>query len=191
MSVTKIPTKATAKAIYQQAINGVQTYLGNRTLLVNGKPVTSKAAISVLQQGIDAMQASADAHTAWLQAVAKERTVVKTIVTPFLTGLRHYVIAMFGLGSDQYLAFGFPAAKPQVKSPAAKIVGAVKALATRKARNTMGSRQRRAVTGSAPSAITVTVGSVPTVAAAQPAPAPAASATVTVTPPTNGALTSK
>ena len=186
----KIQAKPLVKAIYQQAITGLQTYLANRTLVVDGRPVTSKAAVIMIQQGIDAMQAADDAHTAWLLAVAKQRTLVKAI-TPFLVGLRHYVMTMFGVGSDQYVAFGFPAPKVPVRSPAAKIVGAIKAKATRIARNTMGSKQKLAVTGVAPTAITVTVGAVPTAAAALPVSAPASSPTATATTPTNGVATSK
>ena len=184
MSGTKLKAKPLVTALYQQAIHGLQTHLADKTLLVNGKPVTTADGINILQQQIAAMQASMDARTAWLQAVARERASAKAAVAPFLAGLRHYVIAVFGLGSDAYLAFGFTPLKARIKSPAAKVVGAVKALATRKARNTMGSRQRLAVSGALPSAIAMTTGNVPTVQAVAPAQ-PAA----IVTAPTNGAAT--
>jgi hypothetical protein len=167
-------------ATYQQASNGVTEYLPNRTLVLNGQTVTSEAVVGLLQEQIDAIQASAAAHTAWLQAVAKERATTKTIGAPLLAALRYYIAAMFGITSDEYLAFGFQPPKPRATSPTAKVVGAVKMRATRKARNTMGSKQRLAVIGTVPSAITLSVSAAP-VAAAQPAQ------TVTVTTPTNGA----
>jgi hypothetical protein len=153
---------------YQQAINGTQNYLPNRTLVLNGKPVTTKAVVGLLQQQIDAVQASAAAHAAWLQAVAKERATTKATGAPLLAALRHYVIAVFGANSDEYLAFGFQPPKPRAKSPTAKVIGAVKMRATRKARNTMGSKQRLAVTGTVPSAIVLPVGNTPGAAPAQP-----------------------
>jgi hypothetical protein len=194
---------------YQQAINGTQSYLPNRTLVLNGKPVTTKAVVTILQQQIDAVQASTAAHTAWLQAVAKERATTATTGTPLLTALRHYVIAVFGINSDEYLAFGFQPSKPRVKSPEAKVIGAVKMRATRKARNIMGSKQRLAITGTVPSAIVLPVGNAPGAAPAQPiastpgaasaqpvASAPGAtpaqpSETVTVTTSTNGAAATR
>src|ERR1700683_5083892 len=142
MSTNKIRAKNDVAAGYQQAITGLNSYLANRTLNLNGKPVTTKAAVAIIQQQIVAMQASASAHTAWLQSVAKERASAKTTVAPLLAALRHYVAAVFGPTSDQYLAFGFPPPKARSKSPVAKVIGAAKLRATREARNTMGSKQR-------------------------------------------------
>jgi hypothetical protein len=186
MSGNKIK-KTDVVSYYQQAINGLNEYLANKTLVFNGKPVTSKAIVGIFQAQIDAMQASAAAHTAWLQAVAKERATEKGSIAPLLAALRHYVAAVFGVNSDEYLAFGFQPPKPRVKSPQAKVIGAAKLRATRKARNTMGSKQRLAVTGAVPSAITLPTGNASTTA---PSAAPAEPAqTVTVATPTNGATT--
>jgi hypothetical protein len=198
MTRKKITSKIDVTAGYQSAINGVTEYLPNRTLVLNGKPVTSKAVVGLLQAQIDAVQASAAAHTAWLQAVAKERAVTKSTSAPLLAALRHYVAAVFGVGSDEYLAFGFQPPKARIKSPAAKVVGAEKMRATRKARNTMGSQQRLEITGTVPSVIALPTGTTSTTATvaapAQPLPIAAtpvaASAqpaeTVTVTTSTNG-----
>jgi hypothetical protein len=183
MTRKKLTSKIDVTASYQAAINGVTEYLANKTLVLNGKPVTSKAVIGLLQAQIDAVGASTAAHTAWLQAVAKERAVTKATTAPLLAALRHYVAAVFGVGSDEYLAFGFQPPKPRIKSPEAKVIGAAKMRATRKARNTMGSQQRLAITGTVPPAITLAVGSAP-VAAPAPSTEP-----VTITTPTNGAVT--
>ena len=185
MSANSNQKKTDVASYYQQAINGLNEYLANKTLVLNGKPVTSKAVVGLLQAQIDAMQASTAAHTAWLQAVAKERATEKGSISPLLAALRHYVAAVFGVNSDAYRAFGFQPPKPRVKSPQAKVIGAEKLRATRKARNTMGSRQRLAVTGAVPSAITLPTGSALAPAAASAPPAGAA----TVATPTNGATT--
>jgi hypothetical protein len=196
----KSTTKTDVISIYQQAIDGVTQYLSNRTMPLNGKALTSKAVIALLQAQIDALRASTAAHTAWIQAVAKERASEQSSSAPLLAALRHYVAAVFGTTSDEYLAFGFQPPKPRgVKSPQAKVISAVKSRATRKARNTLGSKQRLGVTGTVPSEITLSVGNAPASAlGVVPAPggvtaAPATSAApaqppaaVTVTTSANG-----
>jgi hypothetical protein len=161
MSGKKIQKKTEVVSIYQHAIEGVQKCLAGTTLTLAGKRVTSAAAIAILQQRIDVVQASAAAHTAWLQAVAKERETTKAISAPFLAALRLYVAAMFGIHSDEYRAFGFVPPKPRIATLAAKVVGAAKLRATRKARHTMGSKQRRAVIGVVPSTIVLPVRGAP------------------------------
>jgi|SRR5580692_2266596 hypothetical protein len=180
----RIRSKTDITASFQSAINGVTEYLPNRTLNLNGEPVTSKAVVGLFQAQIDAMQASTAAYTAWLQAVAKERAVTTSTSAPLLVALRHYVAGVFGIGSDAYLAFGFQPPKPRTASPTAKVVGAAKMRATRKARNTMGSQQRLKITGTVPSVITLSSGTTSTTATVA-APAQPAE-TVTVTTPTNG-----
>ena len=119
----KIQSKTDIAAKYQQAIHGVQTYLPGKSLVLEGKPLTSEAVVGLLQLQIDTIQASAAAHTAWLQAVAKERATTKTSGAPLLAALRHFVAAVFGVTSDQYLAFGFQPPKARVKSPKAEVIG--------------------------------------------------------------------
>jgi hypothetical protein len=74
--------------------------------------------------------------------------VTKSTSAPLLAALRRYVAATFGVGSDEYLAFGFQPPKPRTTSPAAKVVGAVKMRATREAPTPWGSQQRLDITGS-------------------------------------------
>ena len=143
----KIQSKTDIAAKYQQAIHGVQTYLPGKSLVLDGKPVTSEAVVGLLQLQIDTIQASAAAHTAWLQAVAKERA-----------------------------------------TPKASVIGAAKNLATRKARNTMGSKQRLGITGVVPRELTLALGvaaPAPRVAAT-PAQAPAKPAETVTTTPSSG-----
>jgi hypothetical protein len=158
MSGKKIQKKTEVVSIYQRAIEGVVQCLAGETFTLGGKSVTSEAAIAIMQQHIDVVQASAAAHTAWLQAVVKERTTTKAISAPFLAALRIYVAARFGIQSDEYRAFGFVPPKPRIATPEAKVVGAAKLRATRKARHTMGSKQRLAIVGTVPSEIVLPVG---------------------------------
>jgi hypothetical protein len=158
MSGKKIRRKSNVKAGYQQAISAVLQHLTEDALVLNGKPVSKDALVGFLQQYVDAAQASTDAHTAWLQAVAKERHTIEVISAPYLAALQHYIAARFGTNSDEYLAFGFQPPRSRAKSPEAAVVGAAKMRATRKARNTMGRKQRLKVTGAAPSVIVLPVG---------------------------------
>jgi hypothetical protein len=172
-------------ASYQKTINGLQQYLANKTLNLNGKPMTTKAVVGMLQQQLADIQASASTHAAWLLATAKEHAD-KAALVQVLAALRHYVAALFGINSAAYLALGFPPSKAPVKSPTAKVVSAAKARATRKARNTMGSKQRLQVTGAMSPAFVVSVGTAPVAAAAEPVETVTVATPVVATPPSGG-----
>jgi hypothetical protein len=164
-------------AVLQDVRNGVQQYLANRTMVINGAAMKSAAVIAAVQKAIDGYTAIAAAHTAWIQAVATQK-VVLVALKPLLIGLRAYVLATFGAESTEYKAFGF--ARPSRKQPTAETLAlsVQKRLATRQARNTMGSRQRLKVVGTLPAA------SAPT--STPVAPAPAAPPAVVVSNGTTG-----
>jgi hypothetical protein len=160
MTGKPMKSKNDLTASLQQAITGLDRYLKQASMLLHGQTVSSDDAIATLQAQIDALNASAAAYQAWLQAVAKQRAAYAATALPMLAAIRTYVAAAFGPQSDEYLAFGFKPPKKAVKSPEAKVVGAVKLRATRKARHTMGSKQRLAIKGEVPAAITLTTSSV-------------------------------
>jgi hypothetical protein len=107
MPGTRIRTKSNVITSYRLAIHGMRRRLGNKTLVLNGKPMTSKAIVGMLQRQIDELEDTTAAHTAWLRAVAKARATTKTTTAPLLAALRLYLAATFGADSDELLAFGF------------------------------------------------------------------------------------
>jgi hypothetical protein len=64
--------------------------------------------------------------------------------------LKGWVNSQFGVGSTQAIAFGFPAPKKPVRSPAAKVKAVAQGKATRTARHTMGPKAKLAIKGTVP-----------------------------------------
>ena len=150
-------SKAKLVAILRQLIAGIEQHV-SEPMRLHGQLVSIKAVVAALQQQIDDIHASDAAHDAWLQAVAKQRTGYSDTVAPLVAAVRAYAVTAFGPTGDEYRALGFEPPRPRVTSPETKVVAAAKARATRKARNTMGSKQRLAITGAVPAEIRVTTG---------------------------------
>jgi hypothetical protein len=94
-----------------------------------------------------ALNASEAAYNAWLASVAAQRTDYATNIAPLMEALRHYVAAFYGGNSATFQSFGFvPHRKPQLTAKT-KLQAVLQAAATRKARNTMGRKQRKAIRG--------------------------------------------
>jgi hypothetical protein len=64
--------------------------------------------------------------------------------------LKAWVIAEYGADSQQAIDFGFPPPTPVVRKASNKANAAALAMATRKARNTMGPKQRLSIKGTLP-----------------------------------------
>jgi hypothetical protein len=180
MAANVLKSKLTLSATLQQLAAATQQYLNKRTLVLHGKAVPSASVVAAFQSQLAALQASATAHDAWMQAVAEQRAAYTATVAPLIAALKVYVIGAFGPTSEEARAFGFQP-KTRTSSPVAKVIGAEKLRATRKARNILGKKQRLAITGALPAAVTVQT------AASAPAAGPSAPvATVTVTTTGNG-----
>jgi hypothetical protein len=142
---------------------------GNKTLPLDGKAWKGADLLQAVQQQISALQASTDAHTAWLKAVADQRSGYKTL-TVLLEALRSYIAALYGTGSDMYLSFGFVAPKKGKANPEVKAAAIQQTRATREARHIMGKNQRLAIKAV-----------VPPVTAAPAATSPSAPSTASTT----------
>jgi hypothetical protein len=130
--------------------------------------------IATLQQRIDAANAVEPPRATWLMAVQTDRDL-RTKTTPTISGVRQALILMFGGSIDTLAAFGLePRKSPTPVPPVEKVVAVQKALATRKARNTMGPKQKAKIKGTVPA-------TAPAAPPAAPSPTTAATAT-TVTP---------
>jgi hypothetical protein len=137
---------------FQTVQTAIRTYFAKKALVVHGKVWKSEDAIALLQGQIDALNSNAAAYATWLRDVGAQRATYTSQVAPFMTGLREFVSAQCGGASDEFLAFGFTARKKPGKTAAAKAQAVAQGLATRKARNTMGSKQKLAIRGVVPSA---------------------------------------
>jgi hypothetical protein len=114
---------------------------------VSGKMLTREELVGLYRSQIESIHTLRAARAALAFAVAQERAITKRVEmqTP---RLRAAVVNQFGFGPDVLADFGWTAPKkPGPKTVEAKRAGAEKLRATRKARQTMGKRQRKKVRG--------------------------------------------
>ncbi|MGH7270859.1 MAG: hypothetical protein ACREJ3_10560 [Polyangiaceae bacterium] len=140
----------------------------NTPFTLAGVSYTLAALTQLCQKDITASDSATQAKAAWLAIVQSERDD-HSQVYPVLRAFKAYVVSLFGDGqaAGTTLAdFGYSPRKVRAAKVAVKAAAAVKVVATRKARGTMGPVQRKAITGS------VTSPSAPVTATAAPVSAP-------------------
>jgi hypothetical protein len=133
----------------RNAIAGVQKDLSSVTsITLEGVDYTPTTLMALLQNAIKLADATVAARAAWLLAVKTEQANTAQILG-VLAALKAYVTLKFGSGAvDTQADFGFSPKKAVVKTAATKAEAAAKAVATRAARHTMGSEQKKTVHGS-------------------------------------------
>jgi len=167
------PNRPVTQARDGQVIVGIKKDLQNvSSLPIGGTTFTMATIETLIQSRIDAANAVDVARANWLQATAKYEAL-NAQVTPVVRGLRNYVINAFGENSPVLADFGFTPPKKAVLTPEQNVAKALKAAATRKARGTMGKKEKLKIKG------TVATAGPATPASPVPSPAP------TATPPTN------
>jgi hypothetical protein len=136
----------------QKMIDGVQKFLSKfASLPVGSQTVTPADMVKVLQDRISATNAAVTAEAAQAAAVKAHRDTRKQSAT-FVSSLRRMVQGMFSQSPDTLAAFGLKPLKASKPKVATKATALAKSTATRKARNTMGKKQKKAVKGTVPAA---------------------------------------
>jgi hypothetical protein len=139
----------------RQAIAGVQKHFASTpSVVLDGTPTTPKDVIATLQAAIDATDAAASAEKAFHDAVAVQHAAIAK-GNALHKALKMLVTNQLGSAESIFGDFGFSTPKRRVPTEATKAAAVAKRGETRKARHTMGSRQKASIKG------------------AQPAPAPA------------------
>ncbi len=161
--------KSTERAHDAAMAKGTQDHLSSvGSLTITGKPYT----VPQIVQRYDARIARLDGVTAAraaLEAAIAEERADRSGFKQFDLDLRSIVIGMFSNDPETLADFSLsPRKKAPKKKVSAKLQTVNKALATRKARHTMGKLQKKDVKGTVP--------------APQPAPSPAAPSPVQGTP---------
>ena len=174
--------KATRQNANRKVVSGIKKHLsGNVTL--EGVKYTPTRLAQMFQEGIDIADATDQAAKSWHLAVATEKGNTQEL-SGVQTSLRNYASATFGETSTEFADFGFTPKTVTPVDAATKAEAVVKREATRKARGTMGKRQKEQIKG------TIVAPAAPAVpAVTTPAAAPAASVPASSTS-TNGAPTS-
>jgi hypothetical protein len=143
------------------------------SFMIAGKTVRSVDVITALQSRKNTGTAAASAKATWQASVAADRSELAQ-TRALVSGVKQSLQVMFAGSADALADFGLTPRKPRVVSPAAKVVAAAKAKATRAARHTQGPKQKGGIKG--------VLDGVNLVVTAQPA-APSASPAV-LAPPT-------
>jgi hypothetical protein len=133
----------------EQMISGLKKQLPNQTLTLAGRAVTTEDFAQEIQELVDASDATEISRAQWRGRVATEKRLFAERAGD-LRALRSYLAAIHGDSPSASVAlgeFGLEPRKPGRKTMATLVAAAAKSRATRKARHTMGSRQKRAVTG--------------------------------------------
>jgi hypothetical protein len=132
----------------QQILKGIALDLQSMPVLHLGAMTFSPSSLSAyVQRRIDLANAVETSRAAWLATVEAydEMNAQANVV---VQDLRNLVIAAFGEDSPKLADFGFAPPKRPNLSPEQKAIAAQKRNATRKARRTMGARQRAEIKGS-------------------------------------------
>ena len=135
-----------------KVISGIQKHLSNVSVIpLAGKQFSPGDLSKVFQGQIDSANAVVATRAAWKGAVQSDRATA-TVVTQLLQALRAYVVNQFGEDPQILADFGFTPRKKAKPSPETQVSAVAKRDATRKARHTMGKKQKKDIKGTVPPA---------------------------------------
>jgi hypothetical protein len=161
----------------QVVIDGIRKdLLGMPTLYLGGRVFTPQGLEDFFQGRIDAASVVVSAKSAWLDA-GKAYDALDKNAQLVLRDLKRLVIGAFGDDSVKLADFGFPTPKKPVLTQEQIAAAVLKRAATRKARGTLGPKQRLAIKGvvpptTTPAPTTTTTPSTALVVLPEPAPKP-------------------
>jgi hypothetical protein len=179
--VSKAKSKADKASLVMSLITGTNKHYptGSQVLSFGGATHTVTALTQLFQSFVDLRNAVIASQAATKAKVATERAQAPSLLV-VIDEFVAFVKVTFGNQPDVLADFGL--APPKARAPQTaeqKAVAAAKRVATRAARHTMGSNQKKGVKGAVTATLVVTpqAGSAPTVTApAAVAPAPVAPA---------------
>src|SRR5579859_2607385 len=111
-----------------------------------GQTYTRDQFLAKIKTRLDAFGTTASKKADWRGAVETEQAV-NGDVSPIRNAFRGILVMKYGKNSPKLLTFGYRPNKTPQKTSASKTLGAVKAKSTRKARGTMGKKQKKGVKG--------------------------------------------
>jgi hypothetical protein len=151
-------------------VDGIQKHLqGVSSLAIAGSTYSPADLVKLIESRASQVAVVTAANATWHAAVVAEREL-NTKLTTVIQGLRQYVFNAFGTASTVPADFGFTATVRKPLTPEEKVAKAAKAKATRAARHTMGSVQKKKVTGTTAAASPAAPATAPAASTAQPTP---------------------
>ena len=147
MPKLKQPNNAVVVDMCAKRLHAMKTHVqGNPPIAIEGRPETAAGVAAIYQRSLDA-RAALVTKRAELEVALAERDAAEVARRQADRTLKPWVIGQFGPASTEAYDFGFPPARVGVMSPEQAALAVVKRAATRKARHTMGRKQRLEVRG--------------------------------------------
>jgi hypothetical protein len=151
MSNNNRPTVQTRN---KQFVAGIQKRLQNvQSLPIAGATYTPADLVKLFQSQIDKADAIAPAKGKYHDTVQAYRDLAKQLA-PIALGFRTQVRNIFGATSEVLADFGLAPVKTTKPKPATQVAAAAKRAVTRKARNTLGKNQKKAIKGAPAAPVT-------------------------------------
>jgi hypothetical protein len=148
--------RPSVQARNKQFVAGIQKrLLGAPSMPIAGSSYTPADLVKLFQSQIDKADAIAPAKGKYHDTVQAYRDLTKQLA-PIIVGFRTQVRNIYGATSELLADFGLSPVKTTKPKPATQVAAAVKRVATRKARSTMGKKQKKAVKGAPAAPPTVT-----------------------------------
>jgi hypothetical protein len=180
------PNRSTQQARDGQVIAGVTKDLKSvASIPLDGDTYTPVALVALLQSRIDAANKVATTKAAWRDAITQYKAI-NTKTTAVVSGLKQYLLNVYGKNSPQLADFGFASRKVTTLTPEQKQQAVEKRAATRAARGTKGPVAKLAITGESVKLAALEAKAAQNAApsaATPPAPAPAPTAAPPPAPP--------
>jgi hypothetical protein len=171
MAITRGNKTTRADAI-RKVQAGLTKHYANVNLTIAGTSYKPAALQTVLQDDVDANDASTNARAAWLESVTEARSADQAANT-VLRGIKAQVTAQYGdapNAASVFADFGWTPRKKVTRTADAKAAAVAQSKATREARGTKGPKAKLKIRGT----VTTTV---PSNGGSAAAPSPASTAT--------------
>ena len=140
-------SRTTTQGKDQEVVNGIEKELQSmQTLYVGGASYTPQTLVAFVQSRIEQATLVLTTKAAWEKAISDYEVLDKRMNVT-LVDLRGLVMAAFGRDTPKLASFGFLPPKPSTRTPEQRAKAALKGIATRKARKTMGRKQKALITG--------------------------------------------
>jgi hypothetical protein len=129
---------------------GLENNLKGQTLQMNNAKVKVDDVISTIAAFLTQAAATDAANADWKKLLAAMTSTQKTSITPLMAGLARVLQASYGPQNPILAEFGLTPRRTPTRTLKGKTAGVAKSKATRVARNTMGSKQKKAIHGTVP-----------------------------------------
>lgn len=140
-------TRKDAVRALKALLAGVQANLATTTMILDGTPMTGPEIVQLVDGALGCAVGIVYAHASLTDALKTSARYDQQNAKK-LKALRESLLVMYGQKQIELAQYGLVPRKVRTKLTNEQLLArAEKSRATRKARNTMGSRQRKAITG--------------------------------------------